>query len=90
MKNSSSIVHPVRFTFANNLRKVRRLKEISQEALAFDAELSRAYISDIERGRRSVSIDVMGKIADALGVNLIALLKTDYSVEDLLKSDEHR
>lgn len=79
-------VHPVRYLFAKNLRKIRRLKDISQEALAFDAELSRAYISDIERGKRSVSIDVMGRIADALNVNLIFLLKADYSVEDLFNN----
>ncbi|WP_294085127.1 helix-turn-helix transcriptional regulator [uncultured Actinobacillus sp.] len=85
MKNEHLTIHPIRYTFANNLRKIRRLKDISQEILAFDAELSRAYISDVERGKRAISIDAMGKIADALGVNLIDLLKTDYSVEDLLQ-----
>ncbi|MFA9498851.1 helix-turn-helix domain-containing protein [Mannheimia sp. E30BD] len=48
MKNETLTSHPIRHTFANNLRKIRRLKDISQEALAFDAELSRAYISDVE------------------------------------------
>ncbi|WP_303818366.1 helix-turn-helix domain-containing protein [Actinobacillus minor] len=85
MKNEHLTRHPIRYTFANNLRKIRRLKDISQETLAFDAELSRAYISDVERGKRAISIDAMGKIADALGVNLIDLLKTDYSVEDLIQ-----
>lgn len=88
MKNEEKIIHPIRYTFANNLRKVRRLKDISQESLAFDAEVSRAYISDIERGKRSLSIDVMGKIADALGVNIISLLKTDYSIDNLINEDE--
>lgn len=85
MKNENPTNHPIRYTFANNLRKIRRLKDISQEALAFDAELSRAYISDVERGKRAISIDAMGKIADALQVNLIDLLKTDYSVQDLIQ-----
>lgn len=85
MKNEDTTVHPIRYTFANNLRKIRRLKDISQEALAFDAELSRAYISDVERGKRAISIDAMGKIANALNVNLIDLLKNDYSVEDLIQ-----
>ena len=53
MKNEHLTSHPIRYTFANNLRKIRRLKDISQEALAFDAELSRAYISDVERGKRA-------------------------------------
>ncbi|MFA9488101.1 MULTISPECIES: helix-turn-helix domain-containing protein [unclassified Mannheimia] len=85
MKNETLTNHPIRHTFANNLRKIRRLKDISQEALAFDAELSRAYISDVERGKRAISIDAMGKIADALNVSLIDLLKNDYSVEDLIQ-----
>ncbi|MDO9758954.1 helix-turn-helix domain-containing protein [Glaesserella parasuis] len=85
MKNEHLTSHPIRHTFANNLRKIRRLKDISQEALAFDAELSRAYISDVERGKRAISIDAMGKIADALNVNLVDLLKTDYSVDNLLQ-----
>lgn len=85
MKNEKIIIHPIRFTFANNLRKIRRLKDISQEALSFDADLSRAYISDVERGKRSISIDAMGRIADALQVSLIDLLRADYSVEDLIQ-----
>ncbi|MDO4698659.1 MAG: helix-turn-helix transcriptional regulator [Pasteurellaceae bacterium] len=85
MKNEEIIAHPIRFTFANNLRKIRRLKDISQEALSFDANLSRAYISDVERGKRAISIDAMGKIADALQVNLVDLLKTDYSIENFIQ-----
>ncbi len=85
MKNENLTSHPIRYTFANNLRKIRRLKDISQEALAFDAELSRAYISDVERGKRAISIDAMEKIADALNVSLIDLLKSDYSEEDLIQ-----
>ncbi|MEG9476463.1 helix-turn-helix transcriptional regulator [Mannheimia indoligenes] len=89
MKNETLTSHPIRHTFANNLRKIRRLKDISQEALAFDAELSRAYIrayiSDVERGKRAISIDAMRKIADALNVSLIDLLKSDYSVDDLIQ-----
>ncbi|WP_386694546.1 helix-turn-helix domain-containing protein [Lonepinella sp. MS14435] len=82
MKNTDSTIHPIRTVFAKNLRKIRRLKDISQEALAFDAGLSRAYVSDIERGQRAVSIDVMGKIADALDVSLAALVKTNYTATE--------
>lgn len=77
MKNEDHNIHPIRYIFANNMRKIRRFKDISQESLAFDAGLSRAYISDIERGRRSISIDVMGRIADALGIELADLVKSD-------------
>lgn len=87
MKDDNTTIHPARYIFANNLRTIRRLKEISQEDLALDAGLSRAYISDIERGRRSVSIDVMGKIADALDTNLVAFFKKEYGIDDLIQDD---
>lgn len=88
MKNEETTpAHPIRYVFSNNMRKVRRLKDISQEALAFEAGLSRVYVSDIERGKRSMSIDVMGRIADALGVPIIALLKTEDLLDDFLKKE---
>ncbi|WP_144373898.1 MULTISPECIES: helix-turn-helix domain-containing protein [Neisseriales] len=66
--------HSARMIFARNLRQVRRLKEISQEALALQAGLSRTYVSEVERGERNVSIDNMGLLADALSVRLKDLL----------------
>ena len=59
-----------RTTFAQNLRTARRLRDISQEALALDAGLSRTYVSEVERGERNISIDNMGLLADALKVSL--------------------
>jgi transcriptional regulator with XRE-family HTH domain len=56
--------------FGQNLRRIRRLKDISQEELALRANLSRTYVSEVERGVRNVSIDNMGLLADALGVPL--------------------
>lgn len=56
--------------FAANLRLARRLRDVSQEALALDAGLSRTYVSEVERGARNVSIDNMGLLADALQIPL--------------------
>ena len=83
MKDTKNQIHPVRYIFANNLRKIRRLKEISQETLAFDANLSRVYVSDVERGKRSVSIEVAGKLADALGVKIAVLFREGNLVDEL-------
>lgn len=69
--------NPYRLIFAQNMRQVRRLKEFSQEELVFSARVSKTYISEIERGSRSVSIDVMGQIADALGIPLEDLVRKD-------------
>lgn len=69
MKSTKKQLSP-REVFGRNLRLTRRLKEISQEDLALSADLSRTYVSEVERGIRNVSIDNMGALAAALGVSL--------------------
>ena len=60
--------------FARNLRRYRRVIDMSQEELAFKAGMSRSYVSGIERAVRNVSIDNMGELANALGLPLKDLL----------------
>ncbi|WII93860.1 helix-turn-helix transcriptional regulator [Kingella negevensis] len=78
MKTSNS-PHPYRLIFAQNMRQIRRLKEISQEELAFESGISKTYICEIEHGSRAVSIGVMGRIADALSIPLEKLLIRDLT-----------
>lgn len=59
-----------REVFSRNLRRVRRLREMSQEDLALEAGMTRAYLSSVELGKRNISIDNMGLLADAVGVPL--------------------
>ena len=66
-----TLVHlTARQVFARNLRRFRRMREISQEELALQAGMSRSYVSGVEREERNISIDNMGQLADALGVAL--------------------
>lgn len=69
-----------REVFAQNLRRARRLREISQEALATRAGLSRTYVSEVERAGRNVSIDYMGLLAQALNIPLHDLVDPDLFV----------
>ena len=59
--------------FSSNLRKYRTSLGISQEAFAEKAGLHRTYISATERGKRSISLDNIQKISDALGVETYLL-----------------
>ena len=68
---------PAREIFGMNIRRARRFKEISQEELAFKADISRNYLSDVERGVRNISIDNMEALAKALELGLPDLLKSD-------------
>lgn len=61
--------------FAENLRKARQTKGISQEELAELAGLHRTYVGSVERAERNVSIDNMERLASALGASLPALLQ---------------
>ena len=65
-------------TFGRNVRQTRKSKGWTQEQLAFEAGVKRAYLSEIENGQRNVSLDVVEKLATALGVSpdSLMLLKT--------------
>ena len=53
----------------------RRTRDIKQEVLAEEAGIQRPYLSKIEGGRVDVSIEVVHRIAKALGLTLSELLK---------------
>lgn len=59
--------------FGNNVRKYRKKLGLSQEKFAEKCGLHRTYISDIECFRRSISLDNIQKIANALGVETYLL-----------------
>jgi len=66
---------PILSSFGQSLAKHRRVKGLSQEALAEKADLDRTYLSDIERGVRNPGIRNVVLIAKALGVPASDLLK---------------
>ena len=53
------------------LRKLRKARGLSQETLAFEADVERNYISLLELGRNSVSIKVVFRLACALNVSVV-------------------
>ncbi|HBF9135991.1 TPA: helix-turn-helix transcriptional regulator [Clostridioides difficile] len=59
--------------FVNNVRKYRNKKGLSQEAFAEKAGLHRTYICAIERKKRSIALDNVQKIADALEIETYLL-----------------
>jgi len=59
--------------FANNVKKYRTEKGLSQEMLADKSGLHRTYISAIECERRSIALENVQRIADALGIETYKL-----------------
>lgn len=60
--------------FGKAVRKARKARGISQEALADLAGLHRTYVGDVERGERNISLLNMSKIAKALHIKLSELV----------------
>jgi len=65
----------LREVFATNLRRLRNAKELSQEALAHEAGVSRGYLSQLEVGEFYASLKVIGRLAEALNVEPAELLR---------------
>jgi transcriptional regulator with XRE-family HTH domain len=65
----------LREVFAANLRRLRHAKNLSQDALAYEAGVSRSYLSQLEKGAFYASLKIVGKLAEALNVEPAELLK---------------
>lgn len=63
-------MNEIQVRFGNTIRRIRNKKEISQEDLADLCSLHRTYISDVELGKRNVSLENIEKIATALGLKI--------------------
>jgi len=58
-----------------NVRKARVERGLSQEALAFDAEIDRAYLSRIERAKENVTLNVIEALARVLDISIAELFR---------------
>jgi transcriptional regulator with XRE-family HTH domain len=72
------VSHPAmqdwRVIVGKNVRRMRQQRRMTQEKLAFEADLDLTYIGGIERGRRNPSLLAMARIAKALSVPLVKLI----------------
>ncbi|NUO09809.1 MAG: helix-turn-helix transcriptional regulator [Candidatus Brocadia sp.] len=65
---------------SNNIRAFRKIRGLSQEALAEMCSLHRTYIGAVEREERNVTLSTLELIAEALGVSVPDLL-TEGSIK---------
>lgn len=75
MTSSESLGKRVRF--------LRRRAHLSQLELSIEANVNKNYICDLENGRRNPTLEVLERIADALGVSLEVLFKGVESIPGL-------
>lgn len=62
---------------AEKIQQLRKKRGLTQEKLALNSGLNRAYTGYIERGERKPSVETLAKIAKALKVELHELFKFD-------------
>lgn len=60
-----------RALLAWNLRRLRAARRVSQERLAADAGVDRAYVSEIEREEGNATVDMLDRLAAVLNVPIV-------------------
>ena len=82
-KNTAS--QNARQRISANLKRYRAKLHLSQEHIAELAGFHRTYISQLERCTTNISIDGLERLANALSVDVSALLETAQETERNLK-----
>ena len=75
MRGCQVMSETILMCFGRAIRKLRRERNISQEKLADLCTLHRTYISDVELGKRNVSLENISKIAFALNISITELFE---------------
>ncbi|WP_205527200.1 helix-turn-helix domain-containing protein [Solimonas sp. K1W22B-7] len=70
--------HPINDVFGMCVRLERTRRGLSQEELGQKIGRDQAFISEIESGKRTVTLDVIGRVADALEVRPADLLDEKF------------
>ena len=71
MKSNSEIL----IKFGKKVRELRKTKGLSQEELAYKADLHRTYIGMIERAEKNITLENIKKLANAFDVQLKVLFE---------------
>lgn len=56
------------------MKSFREEAGMTQEALAFEAEVDRTYISQLEHNKKSPTVDVLFRLCDAMGIKASELI----------------
>lgn len=59
----------IKLKVGQRIKELRKELDLSQEALALKSEVDRTYVTDVENGRRNVSIEILERIIKALEVS---------------------
>ena len=77
----------LRHALGKELRILRQRRGLTQERLASQALLHPTYISMLENGRKSPTVDVLERIARVLGIKISTIVASAERAGDDLDSD---
>jgi transcriptional regulator with XRE-family HTH domain len=60
----------IKLRVGQRIKQLRKERDFSQEALALKAEVDRTYVTDVENGRRNVSLEILERLIKALNVSI--------------------
>ncbi len=69
--------------FGLNVKKARKAAGYTQEAFADVACMARSYMSDVERGVRNPTLEIVERIGAALKIDPAKLLSSDFDPHEL-------
>ena len=86
----SFVQYPLNYEFimtinekiGHRITTLRVQKDISQKALAFDAEINRTYLSGVEKGVRKISVETLEKITKALNISLMEFFNHNQFLDE--------
>jgi transcriptional regulator with XRE-family HTH domain len=66
----------LKLKIGQRIKKLRKDIGLSQESLAYKSEVDRTYVTDVENGRRNVSVEILERLIKALDVSIAEFFNT--------------
>lgn len=73
----------IKLAFGKRVKELRLQKGISQEKLANIAGLDRTYMTQVENGKRNLTIEKIRQICKGLNISLSDFFNSDYFIEEV-------
>jgi len=83
MGRENQTVGEARRRIAENVRRLRKERGLSQEEMAELANFHRTYVSQLERCITNISVDGLERLSNALGVDVLDLLAKIGPISEL-------
>lgn len=71
----------IKLKVGQRIKELRKKLGLSQEGLALKAEVDRTYVTDVENGRRNVSMEILERLINSLEVSVSEFFSSNEFVK---------